>query len=320
MTSVPYDADYAPTAGTRATTNFANLARDPATRRGNLETFLALVNSDLNRILDGNPDSGRFLIALEVVTVTGRVPGRPDSVGIPLTEVMRSRIVDTRSGDTIDGPVGMNFSSYLRDYDFRVVLPKLRAQEAPQERMDDFGSLHGLLTRMQFGEAGVIPETLTVAISISQGCDYAATEFVHPVLGREYAASRASLTDSYFRHAGLAPRYFRPTGLPAPLAFYSDGSLCDRSDAYLAALIAVMGNFQRIYRPEIYLRRTPFSDIPGQWSRASLAETDYELPIIDYDRQEREVLADIQAREIETLLLQPHADLVERLKSTVRLS
>ena len=313
--SVPYDGDYIPRAGTRETTNFANLARDPATGRSNIASFLTSVNADLNRILAGDRDVGRFEIRLEIVRVTARVAGLPNAAIIPLTEVMRARVVDTHTGNSLDGPLGLNFSSHVRDYDFRVVLPELLARGASQEELDDFGKVHGLLTRMQFGVHGVIPEALTVAISISQNGDYQATELVHPVLGREYAASSLSLTDGYFGHIGLVPRFFRPAWLPAPLAIYSDDSLCNRSDAFLAALIAVMGNFQRIYRPEIYLRRTSFSDVPGEWSRASLSDPDHDLPIIGYDRQERELLADRQAREIEALLMRPHAELMERLRT-----
>lgn len=319
VTSVPYDVDYTPHAGTRATTNFANLARDPATRRDNIARFLSLVNADLNRLLDGDPHSGRFEIALEILSVTASIEGRPDAIGIPLTEVMKARVVDTLTGEVLDGPLGLNFSSYVRDYDFRVLLPELLARGAPQDEMDQFGALHGLIARMQFGDNGVLPDTLTVAISISQNCDYAATEFSHPILGREYVAATESITDRYFRHMGLIPQFFRPRDLPAPLAFYSDGRLVDRSDVFLAALVAVMANFQRIYRPEIYLRRVSLSDIPGEWSRASLSDQDHDLPPIGYDRQEREVLAEQQARELETLLIGPHADVVAQLRSAAGL-
>lgn len=311
VTSVPYDVDYTPGVGTRATTNFANLARDPATRHSNLQTFLDLVNADLNRLLNDDSHPGRFEIALEVVSITGRIAGRPDAADMPLTEVMKARVVDRHSGEVLDGPLGLNFSSYLRDYDFRVLLPELLARGAPQDEMDDFGALHGLITRLQFGENGVIPEDLTVAISISQSCDYVATAITHPILGRQYEAASESLTDRYFRHMGLVPQFFRPAGLPAPMAFYSDGRLTDRSDAFLAALIAVMANFQRIYRPEIYLRRAAFSDIPGQWSRGSLSDPDHDLPPIGYDRQEREFLADQQASELAALLMAPDNDVVD---------
>lgn len=314
VTATPYDASYTVSNSTRATTNFANLARDPTTRRRNIGTFLDQVDRDLNLLLADDPQSARSQIRLAVLTLSCRVVGDPAEATIPLTEVMRAAVRDTLSGVVHDGPVGLNFSSYLRDYDFRVVLPELLARNASGEEMAGFGALHGWLTRIQFGAGGVIPEPLTVAISISQSCEYQATAFTHPLLGRQYQSLAESLTDGYFRQMGLRPYFFRPVMLPAPMAIYSDDSLLDRSEFYLAALVAVMGNFQRIYRPEIYLSRVPFSAVPGESSRASLANADYGEPPIHYDRGERELLSQTQARLIYERLLVPHADVVDRLR------
>jgi len=315
VSSQPYDVDYVPAGGTRATTNFANLARDPATRRRNIATLMELIDSDLNLLLCGDPVASRYRIELDIVTVTARFADGADFV--PMTEVMRAHVVDSRSGERFRGPTGLNFSSYLRDYDFRVVLPDLRERA---QSLDDFGQLHGLLTRMQFGAGAVVPEPLTVAISISQNADYRATDVVHPILGREYTAVQDSITDGYFRHMGLAAQYFRPVHLPAPIAFYSDGSLTDRDDIYLAALVAVMGTFQRIYRPEIYLSATPFSDTPGSVSRASLSNADHSAPPIAYDRQERELLSDYQARQFDERVVKAYPGVVEQLRELARRS
>lgn len=312
VAATPYDTGYTVADATRATTNFANLARDPATRRRNISTFLDLVNADLNLLL-GDP-TARYQICLDVLTVSCRVTGDPAEESIPMTEVMRAAVRDSQSGAIHDGPIGLNFSSYLRDYDFRIVLPELLSRKASAEEMNDFGAVHGLLTRAQFGPDGVIPEPLTVAISISQSGEYEATSQMHPILGREYRTLSESLTDAYFRQMGLTPQFFRPRILPAPIAFYSAEPICHHNGFYLAALVAVMGNFQRVYRPEIYLARTPFSDVPGTHSRASLGNADYTQPAIHYDRNEREVLADVQARLISERLLVPHADTIERLK------
>ena len=54
MSSTPYDLDFVPGAGTRETTNYANLARDPATRRQNLAVLFSLINQALNLQLEGN--------------------------------------------------------------------------------------------------------------------------------------------------------------------------------------------------------------------------------------------------------------------------
>ncbi len=121
-----------------------------------------------------------------------------------MTEVMRAYVKDCRDGSIQRGPTGMNFSSYLRDYDFRIVLPPLLERHTPLQEMENFGLLHGLLSRLQFGPQGLIPDPLAVAISISQNCDYVATENVHVLLGRKYTSSRASLTDHYFAQMGTS--------------------------------------------------------------------------------------------------------------------
>lgn len=313
--SIPFDGDYTPGPDTRATTNYANLARDPSTRRRNILTLLDLVNRDLNFFLLDD-SLARYQISLEILGIKGHLVDRSDD-GVPLTEVMRAQVIDRESGEIHTGPTGLNFSSYLRDYDFRVVLPKITGHTASAQDIADFGELHGLLTRLQFGKNRIVPDNPTIAISISQHTPYVATDFVRPILGREYTASRESFTDGYFSHMGLGPRFFKPSNLPAPIAFYSHhcDSLCDRSDVFLAALIAVMGNFQRIYRPEIYLSRASFSEKPGVASEASLSNTDFERPAIDYDRDERELLSDLQAHAIEQRFLKAYPDLIATLKT-----
>ena len=307
--SVPYDADYVVDKDTRATTNFANFARDCPGQGQNINSFLSLVNADLNKLLDQDGGCDRYAIKLEILSIRGHIQSPPSSDGILMTEVMRAAVQDRQSGQIHPGPTGLNFSSYLRDYDFRIVLPQLlRAQASPQE-MEGFGKLHGALSRLQLGSQGVIPEPLAIAISISQNCTYVAAQGIHPILGREYKASEASLTDRYFAHMGLHPQFFRPHSFPAPIAFYSAESLSTQSSFYLASLVAVMGNFQRIYRPEIYLSNSGFSERPGDPSRASLTNPNYQPPLLTYDRQERELLSETQSRLIEERFIKPYAHL-----------
>jgi hypothetical protein len=313
--STPYDADYAPRACTRATTNFANLARDPSTRQRNIAMLLEKVNRDLNMFLVGD-GSDRYEIVLDVLSIKGHLVGRSDDI-VPLTDVMRARVVDKESGEIHNGPTGLNFSSYVRDYDFRVVLPKIMRRGGVDTR--DFGALHGLLTRLQFGEDSVVPDHLTIAISISQRIPYRATEFVHPILGREYLATEESTTDAYFGQMGLGPRFFKPRNLSAPIAIYSHlpDSLCDRDEVFLASLIAVMGNFQKVYRPEIYSSDQNFSEVPGVTSQASLLNDEFERPAIHYDKAERELLSDLQAREIEERLFKRHPEVIAELNRLI---
>ncbi len=228
---------------------------------------------------------------------------------------MRASILDQHNGRLYPGPTGLNFSSYLRDYDFRVVLPSLVRTKASSQEWASFGRLHGLLTRLQFGADGVIKTPLAVCISIAQNHTYVATQYQHSILGREYKTESPSLTDRYFAQMGLQAQFFMPQGLPAPLAFYSSKALQEETDIYMASLIAVMANFQRIYRPEIYLSRTSFSPIPGEVSRVSLSNQNFEKPALVYDRLEREQLADQQAHLIEDCLMMRHGDWLKRIST-----
>ena len=169
---------------------------------------------------------------------------------------------------------------------------------------------------MQFGPRGFCPDPLTVAISISQKKQYMATDYVHAMLGREYLELGGdSPTTRYFRLMALTPRFFRPPGLSAPLAFYAHmhDPLTQKNPHYLAALIAVMGTFQRIYRPEIYMARNGMSETPGQISQLGLGNTDFERLPIDYDKVERDDLAQTQALRMHTEFLVPHAQQLQNI-------
>ena len=320
MSSTPYDLDFVPGAGTRETTNYANLARDPATRRQNLAVLFSLINQALNLQLEGNSMSRRFVIELNVLSLSARFEGAPASSSAsavcPLTEVMQASVYDTLTGDLDKGPTGLNFSSYLRDYDFKINAPKIAAGQASKEEREQFGLLHGVLSQMQFGPRGFCADALTVAISISQKKHYMATDYVLGVLGREYLEMGGdSPTTQYYRLMALTPRFFRPPGFPAPLAFYAHmhDPLIQKSPSYLAALIAVMGTFQRIYRPEIYMARSGMTEIPGESSQMALANTDFERLPIDYDKVERDDLAQAQALRVHTEFLVPHAQQLQNI-------
>lgn len=306
----PFNIEFVPGCDTRETTNYANLARDPVTRLHNLATLFGLINQSLNQQLEDNSHSTRYAIAIDILSLRALFEASPLPAGFRLTEVMQATVLDTHTGERHAGPTGLNFSSYLRDYDFKIIAPKIVNQTASQQECDQFGKLHGVLTQMQFGPSGCCTDPLTVAISISQNKHYQATEHVHPVLGREYLEKGGeSATTEYFKHMALTPRFFRPPGLPTPLAIYSDvrGSLTDHHHVYLAALIAVMGTFQKIYRPEIYMARQDFHETPGATSQLNLANTDFDILPIPYDKVERDDLALQQAHRVESEFLRPCA-------------
>ncbi len=138
-----------------------------------------------------------------------------DDEEFPVIEVLDVSIVDTSTGERHRGIVGNNFSSYLRDYDFSVVLPAANAGGEGFTVPEDFGILHGKIFqhfldsdayRERFAQAPVI------CISVSTSRTYRRTGVVHPVLGVEYAQDSFSLTDDYFGRMGLQVRYFMPRG------------------------------------------------------------------------------------------------------------
>lgn len=307
----PYNESYVMEKQTRATTNFANFAREPSRNRERIKAFLRLVNIDLNRLLCAS-ETGPYEINLEIISIFIHFDQDLSGIGILLTETMRASVVDCNTNEVTPGPTGLNFSSYLRDYDFRIVLPQLIKRQATQQEWSSFGKLHGILTRLQFGDHGLISAPLTIALSIAQKHSYRATDHLHPVIGREYSCESLSLTDRYFAQMGLCVHFYRPENLPAPLAIYNTRPLMNENNIFLAALIAVMANFQRIYRPEIYLSRVPFASHPGEVSQASLANQDYHQPDLIYDRDEREQLSDQQAHFIEETLVKPYGSMLSQ--------
>lgn len=304
ITRTRFDEDYSPSDSSRLTTNFANLARGEH-RQQNLRNALALIDERCND-LAGAAATDRYRIELDIVSVTLHFEDAGAAEQFPLIEVLDVTIVDQHTGERHQGILGNNFSSYLRDYDFAVLLPS--APSLP----DDFGVLHGQLFqrflssdafRSQFDAEPV------VCISVSTSQTYQQTETVHPVLGAEYAHEHSSLTDDYFGRMGMQVRYFMPPGAKAPLAFYTRGDLTgDYSDLQLIGTIATMETFQKIYRPEIYNANT----VAPSTFRPSLEHTDWTSTGIAYDREERSRLGATQGRYTEEHLVQPHRALLEQ--------
>ena len=260
ITTTRFDEDYAPSDSSRITTNFANLARGER-RQQNLRNALTMIERRFNDLahgdgLDGDgPDGGRYSVELDIVSVQLRFADGEDRE-FPVLEVLDIHIVDRLTGERHQGIVGNNFSSYLRDYDFSVVLPAASAAAGGFATPDDFGELHGKLFQ-HFLESDAYQERFStlpvICISVSTSRTYRRNGNVHPVLGIEYVQDSFSLTDEYFGKMGLQVRYFMPRGSSAPLAFYFRGDLLsDYSDLQLIGTISTMETFQKIYRPEIY--------------------------------------------------------------------
>lgn len=307
ITTTRFDDDYSPSESSRITTNFANLARGDD-RRQNLRNALTMIDRRFNDLAHwDNPDRDRYTVELEIVSVQLQFAADGTDQQFPLLEFLDTRIVDLSTGIRHHGIVGNNFSSYVRDFDFSVVLPA-----AGPDVPHDFGALHGMLFqsfldsapyRERFAQAPVI------CISVSTSRTYRRTGNRHPILGVEYRQDEHSLTDEYFAKMGLQVRYFMPPGSVAPLAFYFRGDLLgDYSNLQLISTIATMETFQKIYRPEIYNANSAAADV----YRPSLDSQDYSRTQIAYDRVERSQLASIQGRYTEEHFITPHRDVLEQ--------
>ncbi|MEH3102696.1 MAG: DUF1852 family protein [Sphingomonas phyllosphaerae] len=315
ISSIPFDEDYRPADNTRVTTNFANLARGES-RRENLRRTLAMIDRRFNALMHwDNPAGDRYTLTLGIISAALRIGDEQGDHAFPLIEILHTIVTDRRSGTRTDGMVGNNFSSYIRDYDFSVVMPAHVAQNgggAPEQ----FGELHGNLFKLflrsdayreRFGKPPVI------CLSVSSREVYHRTANAHPILGVEYRNDTRSATDLYFAKMGMKARYFMPPHSVAPLAFYHIGDLvAEYSALELASTISTMESFQKIYRPEIYNANSA----AAERYQPSLSYQDYSLTRIVYDREERSRLAVEQGRFAEEHLIKPHGAALARWSAT----
>jgi hypothetical protein len=312
ITTTRFDEDYTPSDSSRATTNFANLARGEH-RQQNLRNALTMIDRRFNDLAPwDNPNGDRYTLELDIVSVGLQFTADGEDQEFPLLEFLDIQIVDRQAGTRRRGIVGNNFSSYLRDYDFSVVLPAFK-KIAPGETVpDDFGDLHGKLFEHVLDSDVYrerFPTTPVICISVSTSRTYRGTGNRHPILGVEYEQDEFSLTDEYFGKMGLQVRYFMPRGAVAPLAFYFRGDLLgDYSDLQLIGTISTMETFQKIYRPEIYNAN---SAAPSVY-RPTLEQQDYSRTQVDYDREERSRLAVTQGTFTEEHFMKPHGVALQR--------
>jgi hypothetical protein len=306
LKTLRFDEDYVPADQTRLTTNFANLARG-ASRQQNLRNTLRMIDNRFNALAHwDNPKGDRYALELEIVSVEMRIAATASGQAFPLIEVLKTTIVDLHENKRIDGIVGNSFSSYVRDYDFSVLLPGYNLNRAAFDVPEGFGELHGKLFkqfvqsaeyRARFHKAPVI------CISASTSKTYQRTVNQHPVLGWEYQQSESSSTDQYFAKMGLQVRFFMPPGAVAPLAFYFQGDLLgDYTGLELIGTISTMETFQKIYRPEIYNANAA----AGSLYQPSLKHLDYSVTQIVYDREERSQLALKQGQFTQEHFIQPY--------------
>ncbi|WP_313580476.1 putative oxygenase MesX [Chishuiella sp.] len=308
LKSTCLDENYHPASQTRLTTNFANLARGK-NRQQNLRNALNMINNRFNSLAYvDNPKSDRYLVKLEIITVTMNINDK----NLPMIEVLKTNIFDNKTGQYIEGIAGNNFSSYVRDYDFSVLLIEYNKNKSNFCVPEDFGDLHGKLYQSFINSTTYkeyFKRSPIICLSVSSNKTYTRTEFHNPILGFEYIQSEYSLTDEYFSKMGLKVRFFMPPNAVAPMAFYHSGDLLtDYTDLGLISSISTMETFQKIYRPEIYNANS----VAGKIYQPSLKHEDYSLTQVDYDREERSRLAIEQGKYAEEHFITPYKNLLEQ--------
>ncbi|MCU6669033.1 DUF1852 domain-containing protein [Enterobacteriaceae bacterium H4N4] len=305
-----FDENYNPSENTRITTNFANLARGES-REQNLRNTLVMIDNRFNALAHwDNPNGDRYSVELEIVSVEMNIGDSHQA--FPAIEILKTNIIDKKTNERIEGIVGNNFSSYVRDYDFSVRLLDHNKDQSAFSIPDDFGDLHGNIFRHFANSAEYkanFSKAPVICLSVSNKNTYSRIGNVHPVLGIEYQQHGTSLTETYFKKMGLQVRYFMPPNSAAPLAFYFSGDLLrDYSFVELIATISTMETFQKIYRPEIYNANST----AGQYYQPNLNNQDHSLTKIVYDREERSQLAIEQGKFTEKHFIKPYKNILEQ--------
>jgi len=310
--SLRFDENYNPSENTRITTNFANLARG-AKRQENLRNALVMIDNRFNSLAHwDNPKADRYSVELDIISVEMIINANGDNASFPVIEILKPNVVDRKTGARTEGIVGNNFSSYVRDYDFSVLLSEHNKNRAEFTIPDDFGDLHGKIFRSFVASEAYkaqFKKPPVICLSVSSKNIYHRTNNQHPVLGVEYQQDNPSLTDRYFAKMGLQVRYFMPHNSVAPLAFYFSGDLLsDYSALELISTISTMETFQKIYRPEIYNANSA----AGKCYQPDLNHQDYSLTRIVYDREERSQLAIEQGKFTEQNFIKPYQTILEQ--------
>ncbi|MFB2538402.1 MULTISPECIES: DUF1852 domain-containing protein [unclassified Acinetobacter] len=316
VNTLRFDENYQPPQHTRLTTNFANLARGED-REQNLRNTLQMINQRFNDLASwDNPTGDRYSVELDIVSADIDIEGKGEL--FPAIEILKTTIVDHKTGQRFDGIIGNNFSSYVRDYDFSVLLREYNKDKNQFSVPENYGELHGKLFQYLLNSEAYkskFKKPPVICLSVSHTKTYHQTANSHPILGVEYRQDEYSLTDEYFAKMGMTVRYFMPPKSVAPYAFYFQAD-CDLLNDYtnleLISAISTMETFQKIYRPEIYNANTT----AGQQFQPSLTHDDYSVTKINYDRVERTQLAIQQGEYTREHFIQPYKNVLEKWANT----
>ncbi|WII95692.1 DUF1852 domain-containing protein [Moraxella haemolytica] len=309
--TLEFDENYEPASSTRLTTNFANLARGE-NRKQNLQNAINMIDNRFNDLANwDNPNGDRYSVKLDIVSIDIDVAGKGEFFsGL---EWLKTSVIDHKTGKTIDGIIGNSFSSFVRDYDFSVLLRGYNEGKSEFSVPAGYGDLHGKLFKLMVNSPeyqAQFKKPPVLCLSVATTRTYHRTTNAHPILGVEYVQNDYSLTDEYFAKMGLKVRYFMPPNSVAPYAFYFDENadlLNDYTNLELISTIATMEAFQKIYRPEIYNANS----VAGQVYKGSLTYQDYSLTQVEYDRVERTELAIKQGKLAEEQFIKPYKEILD---------
>ena len=313
--SIRFNEHYEPSTSTRLTTNFANLARGEK-RQDNLRRAIAMIDNCFNTLAHwDNPSKDRYSVELDIIHVDVDVNGQGD--GLPTIEILKTYVIDHKTNKRIEGIVGNNFSSYIRDYDFSVVLLNHNKNKKQFTVPENYGDLHGKMFK-DFIQSDAYKQNFdklpVICLSVSDNKIYRRISNQHPVLGVEYEPNESSLTEQYFRKMGMEVRYFMPPNSVAPYAFYFFGDLLnDYSTLELISTLSTMETFQKIYRPEIYNANS----VAGEVYKPSLKHQDCSITQVVYDREERNRLAIEQGKWCEEHFIKPYGAILEKWASEI---
>jgi hypothetical protein len=242
ITTTRFDEDYAPSP-IRVSRPTSQIARG-AGRRQNLRNALSMIDRRFNELaVPDDPSAATYTVELDIVSaVSSSSTTRPAASAFPSSRFSTSASSIVARVNPHRGIVGNNFSSYVRDYDFSVVLPAATKAAAgtftvPRTSVSCTASsssalCHRCLSAALRGISGDLHQRVD-ELNLSPHGPRASGA------GCRVPAGRLSLTDEYFARMGLEVRYFMPRGAVAPLAFYFRGDLLnDFSDLQLIGTIA----------------------------------------------------------------------------------
>ena len=89
-----------------------------------LRRTLEMINNRFNSLATvDNPKGDRYSLEIDIISAEIDIEGNGQT--FPFIETLKSVVIDHQTGERIEGMIGNSFSSYVRDYDFSVVLPSL---------------------------------------------------------------------------------------------------------------------------------------------------------------------------------------------------